>query len=92
MKLYVVCFQGIPTISFSDVKDLTNYLKAQGTSVEKVTEDMECNGSPNWEWYELACDGPDYKAGYESLMECWDTFSHEQKEILDRELKAAGLD
>jgi len=90
MKVYVVCFQGIPTISFLDMKGLTDYLKAQGTSVEKVTEDMECNGSPDWEWYCIACDGPDFKAAYNALMDYWDSFSKEQQIDLNRALKGLG--
>jgi len=48
MEIYVVCFQGVPTISFSDQGDLSKYLKAQGTDPDKVIEDMECNGAPDW--------------------------------------------
>jgi len=91
MEIYVVCFQGVPTISFSDQGDLSKYLKAQGTDPDKVIEDMECNGAPDWEWYKLACDGPDFKVAYNALMECWDSFSNEQKKVLNRELKACGL-
>ena len=91
MEVYVVCFQGIPTISFSDRNDLLVYLEAQGTSIEKVTEDMECNGTPNWEWYQIACDGPDYKAAYNALMEHWDSLSNSQQEVLNIVLKRVGL-
>jgi len=90
MEIYVVCFQGIPTITFSDYGDLVEYLKAQETNPEKVLEDMELNGTPNWEWYKLACDGPDYKAAYNLLMQYWESIGDEQKESLDRELKALG--
>ena len=88
MEVYVVCFQGIPTISFSYRGDLVKYLEAQGTSIEKVTEDMECNGTPNWEWYQIACDGPDYKFAYNELMKF---FSDDQQKELGIILKGAGF-
>jgi len=52
---------------------------------------MECNGTPNWEWYQIACDGPDYKAAYNALMEHWDSLSNSQQEVLNIVLKGVGL-
>jgi hypothetical protein len=90
MEIYVVCLQGVPTITFSDYGNLLEYLEAQGTNPDKVKEDMEYCGTPDWEWYKLACDGPDYKAAFSKLMEYWDSFSKDQKEDLNKELKAIG--
>ena len=92
MEVYVVCFQGVPTISFSDYKDLLEYFEAQGTDPSKVRADMTCNNSPKWEWYKLACDGPDYKEAYNALMEYWDSMSNSQQKELTIILKGLGFD
>lgn len=34
---------------------------------------------------------PNYKRAYECLMECWDSFNDDQKEILNKELDECGL-
>jgi len=52
---------------------------------------MECNATPKWELYELANEGPDYKAGFNELMKYWDSLPDEHKTSIDKMLKAFGI-
>ena len=49
MGIHVVLFKGIPEVAFYKRDDLAAYLKNEGTSLEKVREDMGNNPMPEWE-------------------------------------------
>jgi hypothetical protein len=53
MEIHVVLFKGIPEVAFYKEKDLATYLKKEGTSLEKVREDMESNTMVDWEAHEI---------------------------------------
>jgi len=53
MEIHVVLFKGIPELAFYNQDNLAAYLKKEGTSLEKVREDMENNPMTDWEVYEV---------------------------------------
>lgn len=51
MEIHIVLFKGIPEVAFYEEKGVAAYLRREGTSLEKVHEDMENNPMPSWEVY-----------------------------------------
>ena len=53
MEIHIVLFKGIPEVAFYEEKEVAAYLRNEGTSLEKVREDMEANPIPEWEVYNI---------------------------------------
>ena len=51
MEIHVVLFKGIPDAAFYEEKGLPAYLRKHGTSIDRVSADMENNPLPDWEVY-----------------------------------------
>ena len=49
MEIHIVLFKGIPEVALYKRDKLAAYMKKEGTSLEKVREDMENNAMPEWE-------------------------------------------
>ena len=47
MEIHIVLFKGIPEVAFYEEKGVIAYLRKEGTSLEKVHEDMGNNPMPS---------------------------------------------
>ena len=52
-KVYVVEFKGIPEIAFETEEDMEAYFREEGTTLEKVKDEMENCGNPRYAYQEI---------------------------------------